>query len=309
MQNEAQSQLLNAQMRQILEAKANVKQALIETSSCHELKLPIGLPEEPRKASDKALPELCDANKSVKAHLKDIIYFVLKNFGALSDEEIETEKLKYRNNQELTKVFEVLLIKYSTTVKTKEEIIKYTFRKAVKFMRQKYKKGLGSNETQKKTFNTFLEEMDGKIEDDDDCEIVMKNPLPVKQNAKNNNISTEVIVEAFTSEEFCLGFREYLLSLDRTLELDNNKKIDKFVKSIETSMKKNSIKDIRKYKRIPWLKTWIENTKRIAHELLNTHKVAGFDESRKLVKKEEYYSGTEGCSDETFSTKVEDQSE
>jgi len=271
--------------------------------------MPLMLPEETRTSAGKALPELCDGNKSVKAHLKDIIYFVLRNFGALSDDEIENEKLKYRNNTELTKVFEVLLIKYSTTVKTKEEIIKYTFRKAVKFMRQKYKKGLGSNEVQKKHFNSFLEEMSGKIEDDEDCEVIVKTPLSIKQNAKNNNISTEVIVEAFTSEEFCVGFSEYLQSFDRTLELDNNKKIDKFVKSIETSMKKNSIKDIRKYKRIPWLKTWIENTKRIAHELLNTHKVVGFDECKKVVKKEEYLSGTEALSDETFSTKVEDQSE
>jgi len=126
-------------------------------------------------------------------------------------------------------------------------------------MRQKYKKGLGSNEVQKKHFNSFLEEMSGKIEDDEDCEVIVKTPLSIKyvislykvninifyrQNAKNNNISTEVIVEAFTSEEFCVGFSEYLQSFDRTLELDNNKKIDKFVKSIETSMKKNSIKVI-----------------------------------------------------------------
>ncbi len=51
-----------------------------------------------------------------------------------------------------------------------------------------------------------------------------------------------MLAEAFECEDFRLGFYQYAQSLERSLEFDNNKKIDKFVKFIETAMKKNSIK-------------------------------------------------------------------
>jgi len=63
-----------------------------------------------------------------------------------------------------------------------------------------------------------------------------------RQSSKNDSISAEIIAQAFASEEFSQGFQEYLQTLDRGLELDNNKKIDKFIRFIETSMKRNSVK-------------------------------------------------------------------
>jgi len=51
-----------------------------------------------------------------------------------------------------------------------------------------------------------------------------------------------MITEAFESEDFRIGFHQYVQTLERSLEFDNNKKIDKFVKFIENAMKKNSIK-------------------------------------------------------------------
>ena len=63
-----------------------------------------------------------------------------------------------------------------------------------------------------------------------------------RQGSKNDSKSLQIISEAFASEEFYQGFQEYLQTLDKSLELDNNKKIDKFVKFIENSMKRNTIK-------------------------------------------------------------------
>lgn len=61
---------------------------------------------------------------------------------------------------------------------------------------------------------------------------------------KSNNISAEVIADAFSSEEFCQGFCEFLHTLDGIIEFDNNKKIDKFIKFLENVIKKNTFKVI-----------------------------------------------------------------
>jgi len=138
-----------------------------------------------------------------------------------------------------------------------------------------------------------------------------------RQSSKNDSISAEIIVQAFASEEFSRGFQEYLQTLDRGLELDNNKKIDKFIRFIETSIKRNSVKvpfwalcdcsnlflkDVKKYKRVPWLKIWVEETKRVAYELVYANKSG----CQKIVKKEEDLLSLGDLSDGTFSAKFED---
>ena len=192
---EMQNQVLNAHMAQLLELQAETKR-LIKENPAGVLNLynnasPQDLAKNVKVYSaERVLPQLCDENKSVKAHLKDIIYFVLDNFGTLSEEEMKVEKLKYRNNQELSAVFEALIIKYTSTMKSREEIMKYNFRKALKFMKQKVKNemkkgancdsGADTSPSQKRHFTTFLNEMSEKIEDGlDDEEIVSKNLLPV----------------------------------------------------------------------------------------------------------------------------------
>ncbi len=188
---EMQNQVLNARMAQLLELQAETKR-LIKENPTGVLNLYNNTsPQELAKnmkvySAEPVLPRLCDENKSVKAHLKDIIYFVLDNFGTLSEEEMKVEKLKYRNNQELSAVFEALITKYASTMKSREEIMKYNFRKALKFMKQKVKnemkKGANCETSEKKHFTTFLNEMSEKIEDglDDEEEVVVsKNLLPV----------------------------------------------------------------------------------------------------------------------------------
>jgi len=321
-----QNQVLNARMAQLLELQAETKKLMKENPTGAAMNF-YGTSDLSKNlkmfSAEPTLPQLCDENKSVKAHLKDIIYFVLNNFGILDEEGMKAEKLKYRNNQELSAVFEALITKYTSTIKSREEIMKYTFRKSVKFMKQnvknEMKKGAtsdyGSDTSLKRHFTTFLNEMSEKIEDgldDEDSASASKSLMPVMQNAAAaNNISPEMISEAFSSEEFRIGFHQYVQTLERSLEFDNNKKIDKFVKFIEGAMKKNSIKDIKKFKRIPWLKTWVESTKRVAVELLSNNKPS--DALRgvsKMVKKEEVLSSSyEECSDETYSLKLESHSE
>jgi len=187
MQANLQSQYLNNQIMQLMKLQAETKQLLMESSAVIKNETP-----SPQSTTViEKTPQLCDENKSIKAHLKDIIYFITKNFGTLSDEDIKLEKLKYRNIPEIVTVFEALISKYSSTVKTREEMVKYSFRKGLKAMKQKMRNevpsgtavdyGLGNNQN-KQHFRTLLNEMCEKIEDDaDDDEPIQK---PSSKNSK-----------------------------------------------------------------------------------------------------------------------------
>jgi len=43
--------------------------------------------------------------------------------------------------------------------------------------------------------------------------------------------------------------------------------VDKFITFIEEGIKKKSLKEIKSYKRIPWLDVWLEKTKEVALDL------------------------------------------
>ena len=172
LQNDMHGQIVKSQLSQLIEAKENATRAFLKGSS------PLGQVNlesvlKPAFVPNQFLPELCDSNKSTKAHLKDMIYFVLNNLGTINEEEMKMEGLKYRNNKELLQVFEALLSKYVSTMKTKEEMIKHLFKKAVKYMKQMVKKEMKKGATEdstgeKREFKAFLEQMSLKIEEDTD---------------------------------------------------------------------------------------------------------------------------------------------
>jgi hypothetical protein len=79
-------------------------------------------------------------NKSTKAHVTDIVEFVLEHIGRISETELEKEKQNYSFDATLTQIFDLLLSKYTSTIKTKEEMIKYVIRRAFKALKNKIKK-------------------------------------------------------------------------------------------------------------------------------------------------------------------------
>ena len=79
----------------------------------------------------------------------------------------------------------------------------------------------------------------------------------------NNNFLSEV----FSSEDFREDYQNYLSKLTGILQDDNSKKIDKFITYIEECIKNNSMKELKNYKRIPWLESWLEKTREIAEDL------------------------------------------
>ena len=82
-------------------------------------------------------------------------------------------------------------------------------------------------------------------------------------------MNTTFINEVFASEEFCKDYQSYLKHFEDILEADNKNKIDRLATYIEECIRKRKIKDIKGYKRIPWPRVWIINTKNIAKNLPN----------------------------------------
>lgn len=322
------SSLIQAHMHDMMmisRLKANLQNQLIKTHAfqilepsntvCHEKQ--IRMPPSPTKLqtlqqdipkahifhANPTLPPVCDPNKSVKAHLKDILHFVLNNFKILSDEEIELERLKYRNHQDLMLVFEVLIARYAAVAKSKEEMAKYSFRKALKFMKQKSKK-----DTKKGVTETSADIYYGNLKVfEEDFPVKIKEESP-KENHFLRNQRNEGSCDDYSFGDFSEGFQEYFKNLECILELDNTKKVERFASFIEGLMKKRAIMEIKKYKRIPWLKIWIEKAKQVTSELVQSKSENEFAQSRKIMKKEEDCSKIEEGFDHISVTKMEHNS-
>jgi len=126
----------------------------------------------------------------------------------------------------------------------------------------------------------------------------------------NNNF----LIEIFSSDSFREDYNVFLAGLDDSMYADNYQKIERFLVYIEECAEKGTYKDIGKFKRLPWLRLWIEKTKEIGCDLVyyakrNTLKRKSKKESptknaepsiTKLVKTEE--TPSESTNDEGLSS-------
>lgn len=100
--------------------------------------VPVEIPQKiVRKSSMKT--------KDLKGQIREIVNFVLDNFGRINESSFNDEKLNYSDNKDLMQVFDLLTAKYSSTIKTKEEMVKYTLRRAFKFVKSHIKKESNTN--------------------------------------------------------------------------------------------------------------------------------------------------------------------
>ena len=81
-------------------------------------------------------------------------------------------------------------------------------------------------------------------------------------------MNSSFLNEIFSSDEFCKDYVTFLSELDAVLKEENEKKVDKFIQFLHELVQKKNLDQISKYKRFPWLATWLNKTKEIAHELL-----------------------------------------
>jgi hypothetical protein len=289
LQQTVQNELFKSEMRQLLEVKNSLleklqqqqlqsdpqtqsNQRLTPTTLLNQVEsvpttsVKVEIPGENIHQTVQSLQK-----KSLKAQIKDIIHYVLDNFGRVNEDQFDEEKIRYSFDKDLVMVFELLSSKYASTIKTKEEMVKYTLRRAFKFIKSNLKKEMNANTKCvcktlcSKYFGASQDEI-SKIGNEEDF---LKCVLPFRKNSKNKTMNTSFISEIFSSEEFYKDYENYLQSFDNILEVDNKNKIDRMANYIEECIKKKKIRDIRNYKRIPWPKLWIISTKKIAQDLPN----------------------------------------
>ena len=210
-----------------------------------------------------------------EAHVKNIVDFLILNFGLVNQSDIEREKQKYSHDEVLSQIFNNIVLKYTSMNKTKEEMIKYVFRKALKSIKDKLKGTLKKSDKEvtkvffQKYFSVSKEEMLKKKNiNTEDEEELMKLLMPFKKTSTNKTLNSNFLSKVFASEEFCHAYEEYLTEFEREADFDNGVKIKKFVEFIMTCIKTNKISQILNYKRVPWLKSWVLSTKNIGFQLM-----------------------------------------
>jgi len=103
--------------------------------------------EEALFTKEESASSLMDETLDLKQEIKNIIVYVLENYGRINEAVFNSEKAKYKHNKDLSTIFELLTSKYSSTIKTKEEMVKYILRKAFKFVKNNLKKGKNTNKS------------------------------------------------------------------------------------------------------------------------------------------------------------------
>lgn len=262
MQQNLQNEIFRAQMQQLADLKNSLLQKLnqqpqVQTESAispvqniqKQTSVPPVQEPQPQQSTVKVeaytneVPQKNLSKKGLKAQIKDIVLFVLDNFGRVSESSFEQEKQKYSDNKDLVLVFDMLNAKYASTIKTKEEMVKYTLRRAFKFIKSSVKKTTQGNSKGvskvicNKYFHVSQEDF-SKVGNEEDF---LKVVLPFRKNSKNKTMNTTFINEVFASEEFCRDYQAYLESFESILEADNKNKVERLISFIEECLNKNKL--------------------------------------------------------------------
>jgi hypothetical protein len=306
-QNDLKMEFLKARLLQNLQANTNPWMAFQQKPV--QSNIPVA-PKVPQQTSQ--IPELdhvFSKEKNFRAQIRDVLDFVISTVGKISEEELEKAKRKLSSDKKLTQIFEALVTKYSSSVKTKENIVKYVLRKTFKTMKENLMKEknmdskIACGAFVEKYFPESREDLKEKGVNTEDDEELFNALMPFKKNSKNKTMNNNFLVEIFTSDNFKNDYDLFLAGLDDSMFADNYQKIERFTVYIEDCVDKNAYKDIGKFKRLPWLKNWMEKTKETACDLVyyakrNTIKRKPKKEAiktlevplKKIVKKEEFSS-------------------
>jgi len=233
-----------------------------------------------------------DSEITLEFHIKHIVNFLIQNFGRINQRDLEAERQKYEFDHSLIQVFDTLVSKYSATTKTKEEMIKYVLRKALKNIKDKVKEGNRRTEKEasrsfcQKYFNSSKDEIQKLGVDVEDDEELLKLLLPFKKTSKNKTMNANFLGKLFASEEFSGDYELYLQAFEKDADIDNNSKVKKFVTFILSCVKSKKINSIMNYKRVPWLKIWLINTKNVGLQLMKEKNGGKSTHQKKKVKLE-----------------------
>lgn len=228
-----------------------------------------------------------DPLKPNKEHITDIVNFVLQNVGRIDESTLSKYEKKYSQDGALHEVFSLLVNKYMSIVKTKEEMIKCIIRRAFKSMKNQIKKKYNIDAKAackiicEKYFGISKEDFEKKALNPDDEEELLDDLLPFRKNSKNRTMNNSFLNQIFSSDEFKNDFETFISDLDDMLRSENERKSSKLVSQIEQLVKKKKITDLNNMKRIPWLGIWIEKTKSVAKEMMRNGQDLNFKAKKK----------------------------
>lgn len=80
-----------------------------------------------------------------KSEVKQTLIFLLRTLGSDSDQELLKFKSLHSTDPAMNAMSSILIARYAATTKTKEEMVKYTLRKALKWLKNRLIKNGGTN--------------------------------------------------------------------------------------------------------------------------------------------------------------------
>ncbi|CAK59730.1 unnamed protein product (macronuclear) [Paramecium tetraurelia] len=168
--------------------------------------------------------------------------------------------LKYSNQTTLFNLLDGLVHKQKCQQKSREELVKYCLRKALKFIfkrvQEKYDKTKTNLKSAQRIFMNIVEK--------ETSAIIM---LPFRKNSINKTMNSDFLKQIFSSKTFVTYYKEFLNSLEQEIQKDSNKKI-----AILCNKIMNHIQDGKNFefdiKRLPWSRSNVEKVKQAAQEML-----------------------------------------
>jgi len=223
--------------------------------------------------AQKALPQ--QRQQSIQETLLSMVNFFVYEFGKISAPQVSDQRNKYLDNPTLIDLFDILMKKYQSSSKCREDMIRFVLRKALGSMRDRIRDRkilsakAASVELCQRYFKEKLEQLTVEHVDITDEDALLNFLLPYKKQSRNKTANSCFITEIFSSDLFYQDYLQFLGKIEKLLEDDNQKKIQKFINFLEICVKENRLSKITTYKRLPWQKTWLHSTKIIANELLS----------------------------------------
>jgi len=274
-QNQQRNQLLQNYLRNLalVKQRAENRDFFFKTQNSNFLKggnincTPIKLEEQNSSPFSEA-----PKTESLQERIVSMVNFFVYEINA---SQVSEQRNKYLDNPTLLDLFDILTKKYQSSSKCREDMIRFVLRKAIGSMRDNIRDTkilsakAASVELCQRYFKDKLEQLTAENVDVTDEDTLLNFLLPYKKQSRNKTANSCFIAEIFSSELFYQDYLQFLGKIDKLLEDDNQKKIQKFINFLEGCVKENRLSKVATYKRLPWQKTWLHSTKIIANELLS----------------------------------------
>ena len=229
-------------------------------------------------------------SQTQKERVKKLLLYIINNLGKVKDTDLIQERETYKDDPTLIKLFDVLVERYSSAFKTKDEILKYITRKAFSTIQSDFKKRSGSSECQtsetlcKRYFKTSMKEIEKLGININHRESFLQVLFPYRKNCKNKARYQGLISKLASSSEFYEDYCLFLNNFKDIMEIEKEKKVSVFVSFLADCVQRKNLDEITQYKRIPWLETWIQLANITAQEMSAALKVRVKEE--RMAKKQ-----------------------